>query len=199
MSFDFLEDFGSPIVAPEPVQETAPVNPMQGYESGFQAGWDDAMASVSENRDHISAEFARNLQELSFSFHEARQQVTSTVRPFLAALVESLLPLTADQALVENIWAKLEPILNDHNTPSVQLLCAASDVDTLEQLTAVSTTMAINVVAEPSLMEGQVKFSIEAEQHEIDMSHITDEIRALIASAPRATPLENTNEVQYAG
>ncbi len=199
MSFDFLEDFGNPVAASEPIQEMAPVNPMQGYESGFQAGWDDAMASVSENRDHISAEFARNLQELSFSFHEARQQVTSTLRPFIAALIDNLLPLTADQALIENIWAKLEPLLNEHNTPSVHLFCAASDVETIEQLTSASTIMAINIVAEPSLMAGQVKFSVEAEQHEIDMSHIAQELHAMIASTPLKNTQQSIDEVQYAG
>ena len=45
------------------------------YETGYSAGWDDAVRAETEAHKRISAEFARNLQDLGFTFHEARAHV----------------------------------------------------------------------------------------------------------------------------
>lgn len=182
MSLDFLEDFGAPPPAPAAADPVPVIDPMQGYETGYQAGWDDALVSVETERGHISAEFARNLQELSFSFHEARAQATASLKPFVAAMLHALLPMTASQSLIENVWSAMEPVLQDHNAPTVNLMCAAEDTELLEEFAAKCSTMEIIVIAEPSLIQGQAKFQIAAERHELDVSAIVAQITSLISA-----------------
>lgn len=199
MSFDFLEDFGAPIQQTPAEPQSEQSDPMQGYETGFQAGWDDAIASVAQERDHISADFARNLQELSFTFHEAREQVTASLRPLISTMLDQLLPLAAQQSLAEHVWAVLEPILVENNSPQVNLLCAPDDVETIEGLAQNNATLDINVNPEPSLHAGQVRFKLQAEQHQIDTAALATQINDLFSSSSQSQPSNLTQEVQYAG
>ncbi|MEN8837451.1 MAG: flagellar biosynthesis protein, partial [Celeribacter marinus] len=79
-----FEDFGSgrrdspKSATPEQeMQERARLRAVEqaratGYEAGYKAGWDDAIAADESVRTKIGAELERNLQDLGFTFHEAR-------------------------------------------------------------------------------------------------------------------------------
>lgn len=195
MSFAYLEDFAAPPPAAEPI--TPPqekIDPMQGYETGFQAGWDDAMASVAKEEGHISAEFARNLQELSFSFHEARSQVTNSLKPLISALITTLLPLSADRALAENVWKIIEPVLQDNNSPKVKLFCAPDDTDIFSEFTTHAPALQIDIQPEPTLHAGQAKFELAAEKHEVDIAALCQTILELIAQQGSVLHPETENE-----
>ncbi|MFV0360116.1 MAG: flagellar biosynthesis protein, partial [Tropicimonas sp.] len=65
------------------------------FDSGYRAGWDDAAAAHADEQGRISAEFAGNLQELSFTYHEARNAVLGEMEGILKGIVDKVLPGTA--------------------------------------------------------------------------------------------------------
>jgi flagellar M-ring protein FliF len=74
-----LEDFatlaGPAAQAPsDPAPALADAERLAAYEQGYRAGWDDAVRAEAADQARIGAELARNLQEMSFSFHEARSR-----------------------------------------------------------------------------------------------------------------------------
>lgn len=97
-----LEDFSAPARvdtaahAPDPVTLTEEAR-LAAYEDGYKAGWDDANAAADGDRARISADFAKCLQEMSFSYHEARAHLMNGLGPLLAAISEKLVPDLAEQ------------------------------------------------------------------------------------------------------
>ena len=60
---------------------------VSAYDSGYKAGWDDAAAAQASEQNQIGAELAKNLQDFSFTFHEARVQVMKSMQPLLLEIV----------------------------------------------------------------------------------------------------------------
>jgi len=190
MSVFTLEDFSldTASVAASPTRDA---DPMQGYDSGYQAGWDDAMSGAEQGRNHISAEFGRNLLELGFTFQEARAQVSASLRPVLDAMISQVLPTSATQGLCEHIWAIVEPLVEDLNTPRLVLRCAAEDEEVLTSLLDGTAALPVDLTPEPSLLRGQVSFKLGPTTHEVDMdgliARIADMVDAQFGAQSQAT------------
>ena len=97
---------------------------LAGYESGYQAGWDDALKSSEMEHTHISAEFARNLEELSFTFLEARRQVCLSLKPLVETLVRQVVPELMQANYKDLIEELLLPIVEVQGQATVDLICA---------------------------------------------------------------------------
>lgn len=176
-----LEDFSAPIAAAPTPREPAPVHdPMQGYETGYKAGWDDAMAEATKSQNHINAEFGRNLQELSFSFEEAKLQVCASVQELVATLCTSLMPRYAAHGLANHILNVMEPILDQVGAPDIMLVCAPQDHELLSKMVTDAPYLPLTLRTEDSLMEGQVHFRFGAEQHEIEIAQFFQQVDALM-------------------
>lgn len=179
-----LEDFDTPTLR---AQVAAPVPPalseadleaarLTGYEAGYQAGWDDAAKADDETRDRISAEFARNLQDLGFTFHEARSHVMQSLEPLLSIMVEKVLPKlvsdTIGQAIVEEI---LPLAANAADTP-IQILVYPEGRTMLESLVSQNNTVPLEIVEESTLTEGQVYMRLGNTEKQIDLAGAVDRI-----------------------
>ena len=81
---------------------------LAAFESGYQAGWDDSTKAQSDNRDKISSEFARNLQEMSFTYHEALAKLTLSLKPVMTEIIDRLLPAMVAQSLAGHILEQVE-------------------------------------------------------------------------------------------
>lgn len=65
------------------------------YEAGYKAGWEDASSAHAAGQAELRAEVARNLQAMSFTYHEARGQILRAIEPLLTDIAASLLPEVA--------------------------------------------------------------------------------------------------------
>ena len=112
-----LEDFGPPIGrSTTPVAEPEPALPeeerLAAFEKGYGEGYEDATRAADEERRRVGLALAGRLEDLSFTFHEARAAVLREVRDLVAAVADGVLPAMArggfGSALVEAIEAELE-------------------------------------------------------------------------------------------
>jgi flagellar biosynthesis/type III secretory pathway protein FliH len=179
-----LEDFDS---SPQQVSEAdAPArlteaDRLAAYDAGYKEGWDDANGAQTNERDRISVELARSLQDLSFTFYEARVQVTKSLEQLVSAMVAQVFPRLSTLALAEHILAVLTPLADETNTPTLSLLCASSDIETLTPLIGTKHGLPLILTPEPSLMSGQAKFVLGHETHEIDVTSLQNQIEKLVA------------------
>ena len=93
MSVFPLEEFSIKIVSNDPklMPETSfEEHRLEAYEQGYKAGWDDAATAQADDHTRISAGFARNLQELSFTYHEAKGQILGSLEPLLKEMVTKI-------------------------------------------------------------------------------------------------------------
>jgi flagellar biosynthesis/type III secretory pathway protein FliH len=149
---------------------------LEGYESGYQAGWDDAARSQAEDQSRIGAEFARNLQDLGFTFHEARAHVMHALEPLLTGIVEKVLPRLIAETIGQTIIEELLPLASTAADAPIEVVVSPDSRPVLETMLSQTTSIPVRVVEEATLAEGQVFLrSGKAERH-IDLTGAVDRI-----------------------
>ncbi len=181
-----LEDFdtepGPAAPAPTASAPPDPPAPAQGYEDGYQAGWDDAIRAQNEEQSRIAAEFARNLQELSFTFHEARAHVIQSMEPLLDQLVGTVFPGLVAEAMALTVQDELRPLIAESADAPVELMVGPGGRETLEAHVAELGNAAIRLVEEPSLAEGQAYLRIGKTERQVDLAAALKKIRTAIGN-----------------
>ena len=179
-----LETFDSPqspassvvVLDPTEIEEIR----VQAYENGYRAGWDDANASHAAEQAELHAEVGRNLQAMSFTYHEARAQLLRALEPLMSDLVASLLPDIARAALPGHISALLLPLAEQATEVPVILAvnpAARADVETL-----ISMPSGLPIVIEDSaaLAPGQATLRLGEMETRIDLDATQAAIAALM-------------------
>jgi flagellar biosynthesis/type III secretory pathway protein FliH len=185
-----LEDFGiSEVrerkraqVAQEPAAVQGPsfaeieADRMATYEQGYKAGWDDAAQTQSDDQSRIGADFARNLQDLGFTFHEAKSHVMKALEPLLVEIVSKVLPQLVSETLGQTILEELLPFAEDVSDAPIQIVVAPSGRAAVEALVDTSLTIPLEIIEEPSLADGQVYLRMGELEKKIDMSGAIERI-----------------------
>ena len=170
-----LEDFGVPpkrgtgyALSEVKLEEVK----LEAFERGYKAGWDDASKALSDEQGKVSSDLASNLQELSFTYHEAHGQMLRALEPFLGQIVASLLPEIARKALVPKIVEELKALGSDIGSIEAEIVVAPNNAEAVRELLGTAVTFPVQVVEEPSLAEGQAYLRFGENEREIDQDNI---------------------------
>lgn len=175
MSIFPLEDFCTKVVSNDPklTPETSfEEHRLEAYEQGYKAGWDDAAAAQSEEKSRITADFARNLQELSFTYHQARGQILSSLEPLLMEMVSKVLPKLAAGHLAKSIVDEIMLIAKTHTNADVQIVICPVNRPAIEQLLESQDTLKITIIEEESMAEGLAFIRFGEIERQIDFENI---------------------------
>ena len=90
-----LEDFGNagkvePVAAIS--DDVLEEQKLVSFESGYTAGWDDAVGAQERETSKISVSLANSLEDMSFTFHEAQNQLIESLDPMFKVLTSAILP-----------------------------------------------------------------------------------------------------------
>lgn len=165
---------------PDPAEIEA--NRMAAYEQGYKAGWDDAVQSQSDDQSRIGVDFARNLQDLGFTFHEAKSHMMKSLEPLLTEVVSKVLPQLVSETLSQTILEELLPFAEEVSDVSVQIVVAPSGRAAIEALIDTSLTIPLEIIEEPSLADGQVYLRMGELEKKIDMNGAIERIGTAIKS-----------------
>ncbi|WP_039017061.1 hypothetical protein [Halocynthiibacter namhaensis] len=147
---------------------------LESFENGYKAGWDDAARSHTDNLDNVSVELGRNLQELSFTFHEARTQVLKDMRAVFEELFSKILPKVAAETLPAIIAEQINEIVGREVDTRIELRVHPSNQDIVGQFVAAQTHLNVDVVPEPAFGEGQARLVFASGEQNIDLSKILE-------------------------
>jgi len=176
----YFEDFSTGVSAIATGQSGSS-DQLASYETGFQAGWDDAIAANQKSNSHVSASLARNLEAIDFTMAEAQAQILAGLKPILDEIGETLLPGITQTALRSHITKEVTELLRIHS-PSQIMLCVSdadkSSIDTL--LLDAPETKQISVEIKDTLGEGQAYVRCAQLERKIDISQSIQDIRASI-------------------
>lgn len=181
-----------PATAPGPAPKAAPPAPgitpkmleqarVEGYEAGYKAGWDDAAQSDATEREKIDADFARNLQDLGFTFHEARAHVMDALEPLLAGMVKQVLPQLVAATLGQTIVEELLPLATEAADTPIEVVVAPASRAVLENLLQEASAVPFALVEEPTLAPGQVFLRTAKSERQLDFASAIDRIETAIA------------------
>lgn len=155
---------------------------LAAFEAGYKAGWDDSASYEAGEQARIRADLARNLQLLSFTYHEARSAVLTSLAPLLHEIVARVLPELARETLAETVVARLLPLAASAAEVPVEVICSAEDKDTLSEALAGQDLLPVEITVDPFLVEGQVQLRFGSTEEMIDL----DGAIAAIANAVTA-------------
>lgn len=186
-----LEDFDRPRPAQDAARPAAPAaaagppaidleeERLQAFEKGYRAGWDDAAAAHSGEQSRISAELGQNLQDMSFTYHEAYAALSREIGEVMRGLVGKVLPGALGAALSETVQARAEAILEQNRVP-VEIVVAPQNAPRLAALLEGQPAPPIRIVEEPSLGEGQAYLRFGAAEEKVDVAAVLDELAEVV-------------------
>lgn len=154
---------------------------LASFEKGYQAGWDDALKAQAEDSRQISADFAQNLRDLSFTYEEAYTAVMDGLRPLLEEMLATVLPEMARQSLGARLAEQLHEIAREHGRRPVEIVAAPADMAALQDLAGVDTSLTLTLSEEPSLAEGQVFLRFGECEREIDLADLLQGLGETVA------------------
>ncbi|SFQ04521.1 flagellar assembly protein FliH [Roseivivax halotolerans] len=184
----FFPDFASP--APGLADTTTPRLPpdelekrdLANFDQGYRSGWDDAVRTMEEENTRIKSDFAQNLQDLSFTYHEAYSHILAAMTPLLDEIVGAILPAALQGTLGAHVAARMGEVAAEIGNLNVRVAVSPTELSLVEPLADNITDFPVEVVADGSLAAGQadIRFS-ETVEERLDLSEIAEEIRTAIA------------------
>lgn len=163
----------------------------RGFEEGYKAGWDDATRAALEENQRLNAELARNLQNLGFTYHEARSHMVRAVEPVLRLLVEKILPCAVAATVGERILEEIQPFLEESLDAPVEIFASPLQSAIVEERLSGLATFPMVVAPEQSLAEGQVHLRLGKSEKLLDsadsLARISEALEAILnANQPGA-------------
>lgn len=180
-----LEEFDVFRPGPEPTPATAQTEMeeqrLQSFEQGYKAGWDDATKAQTDDKARVSADLERNLQTLSFTFHEARSQMLRDLKPLLTEMVSKVLSKTAFENLPEIVAGNVMEIAKTHLDTRIELVAAPKNRLALETLLNTQSNLPVQITEEASLGEGQVYLRFADSEQHFDLDAVTRQVSQIVA------------------
>ena len=175
MSIFPLEEFSTQIVSNDPklASETSlEEHRLEAYEQGYKAGWDDAATAQSQEQSRVAADFARNLQELSFTYHQARRQILGSLEPLLKEMVSKVLPRLAADNLAQTIVDEVLSVGETQTGAEIEIVISPTNRPALEQLLETQNSLDITIIDEPSMAEGLAYLRFGQTEKQIDLESV---------------------------
>lgn len=175
MSIFQLEEFSTHIVSNDPKLATntsLEEHRLEAFEQGYKAGWDDAAAAQSEEQSRVAADFARNLQELSFTYHQARGKILGSLEPLLKEMVSKVLPKLASDNLSQIIVDEVLAVSQTQTEAGIQIVISPSNRPALERLLDTQDSLDVTIIDEPSMAEGQAYLRFAQTENQIDLESV---------------------------
>lgn len=190
-----LEDFGmGPANSVGARQASAAEDDLlDSFEDGYKAGWDDAIKAKAEEQTSISADFARNILDLSFTYHEAHTAMIADMAPVLEQIIGKILPHVAQQSIGLHILDELDKIIAKHPPQNILVTVSPTSFETMSSLVPQDLTFPLEVRKDDTLADGQAHLKFDNQERQIDIGDVLDGISKAFAGFAHETKREAAN------
>lgn len=166
---------------------------LQSFEAGYQAGWDDATKAQEDDKTRIGAELGQNLQDMTFTYHEALSKLTGSFEPVLNQIIEKLLPDLQKASLGAHILEQVTSLVKDAAGQSIEIVVAPSNVEKVQELAGTALATPFEIVGEASLGEGQAFVRIGTSERQIDLDSVLAGVAQAMTAFFHEAKQENSN------
>jgi flagellar assembly protein FliH len=180
-----LESFDAP---PEP-GEALSLDPgeyeeakLASFEKGYSAGWDDAIAAQNAETTRLHSDLGRNLQELSFTYDEARASVLGALRPLLIGMTAKILPAVSRETLTGLITDEIYALADEVTTVPITVVTNPATLEQVRVILSKKSPLPLDFRAEPTLSEGQVFLRFDQSERQIDIDGLIERIGTAVRS-----------------
>ncbi|MBU2959706.1 ABC transporter ATP-binding protein [Citreicella sp. C3M06] len=178
---EILEDFGAthlPAKAMTVMHDDGDLETarLESFESGYKAGWDDAIKAQDDGHSRIASDFAQNLQDLSFTYHEAYGQVMSGISPLLEEVVGKLLPAMLRETLGLHVSEQLRAMAHEVGTLDVVIAVAPGHAEQVAPMLDPDIGFPLSLIEDETLMGGQADIRFGEIERQIDLGGLVEEV-----------------------
>lgn len=153
---------------------------LTAFETGYQAGWDDAIKAQADDARRITADLAQNLQDLRFTYEEAHGAVMQALKPLLLQMTTTILPRLAQDSLGPRLAEMLNDLARDEGRLRVEITISSEDAPRLTHLLETDPAIEATLIEDDTLGPGQVYLRLGEIEHEIDLGEVLAGIDAAI-------------------
>lgn len=154
---------------------------LAAFEQGYAAGYEDATGAEEETRRRVGAALAARLEDLAFTYHEARVAVLREVRELVAAIGDGVLPAMGragfGAALAEAVAAEIDA----RAACPVAVSVAPGAVAVVTPLMPEVPGFPVSLRGDPDLGEGQAVIGFPDGERELDLAPVIEAARAALA------------------
>lgn len=164
------------VVTPAEIEE----HRLAGFEEGYQAGWDDAGAARDTDEAKTRAVIHQNLQDLSFTYHEARHHLLTQIEPLMMEVVRQVLPRLARQGLAN----ELVGVIHEHAAQMAQVplrvRAQQSVLDQVRDLLADTNGIPVTYEAPPDAAPDCAYVAFAGGETKVDLGTLVSRIDAAV-------------------
>lgn len=175
-----LEDFApqTPVVAMPEINETEiEEQKLASYETGYSAGWDDAVTAKDNEVTKISSELASSLEDLSFTFHEAQSQLLETLDPMFKVLTSAVLPDAMAASFGHHIVDQLTDMAKSQADQPINIVVSPGEGAAVRALLTRSFSVPVTVREDVGLSAGQAYLKVGGVERELNSAALIDAIK----------------------
>lgn len=155
---------------------------LQAFESGYQAGWDDAVKAQSDSLTHVSSEFATSLQSASFEYHELRATMNAAVQGIMAEVTGTILPTIAQASLGAHIREYITSTVRDALDKPIEIAVAPANEDAVRYAVDDQFPEPFELVLDESLLPHQALLRLGPAEVEINLDKTVADIASAVTT-----------------
>ncbi len=175
-----LEDFGNAgkvqpatMVSDELHEEQKLVS----FENGYTAGWDDAVGAQERETSKISSTLANSLEDMSFTYHEAQNQLIESLDPMFKVLTSAILPDALAASFGHHIVDQLTDMAKGQTGQPLVITVAAGEAAGVRSALTQTFSVEVKVREDSELSPGQAYLRVGNLEREINSAALLESIR----------------------
>lgn len=196
-----LESFESSAATSEPVvaisEDRLEEQKLTAFESGYNAGWDDAIKSKEDDANRITHDLEKNLQQISFSYHEAHTMILNSLKPFLQEVVGKILPEIALSNFSSYLMLQFEKAAAGAMAHEAEIIVCPDNIEPLSRILEHEKFRNVSLKADPMLGEGQAYLRYQQSELQVDLDGVLAEIRGSIEGFFQKPEPESTKGIEH--
>ncbi len=153
---------------------------LESFEDGYKSGWDDAVAAQQEENLSISKELGNKIQEISFTYHEARSALSRELREIIEPVLNSLFPMIAKETLPSHIAEQVSKLASDALHQEIEIVTSSSSAIHLNRLCESVIEPPFVLVPDENLLDEQIFVRVGRHEREIDFDSWISEIHCTL-------------------
>lgn len=175
-----LEDFGNAgKVQPATMisDELHEEQKLVSFENGYTAGWDDALGAQESETSKISVTLANSLEDMSFTYHEAQNQLIESLDPMFKVLTSAILPDALAASFGHHIVDQLTDMAKGQTGQPLVITVAAGEASGVRSALTQTFSVEVKVREDSELSPGQAYLRVGNLEREINSAALLESIR----------------------
>ena len=149
---------------------------LKSFESGYQAGWDDAVHAQNASQSRLLSDLEKNLQHIDLTASEIRKKLLGELNELFQEIADVLLPDMARNLVGPHILEELNRIAAVELEHVIEITVGPTNVDIVSDLIKPHIARPFTIVANQHMGEGQVSVRVNTTETAIDLDQLSKDI-----------------------